>query len=109
MPRKPKPFSYNDLSKSDLQLLEHPPTEKTWVCPGKLSEETTCKMLNTKDACWVCGTKKPTKATFLWHDYIKLCEKVQVAPGTRWKKVSSITGLVFDKEKGKWIEKDLVR
>lgn len=110
MPRKPKQFTYNDLSKQDLLLLEYPPTEGTWVCTGvyKNDDNTPCGMINTSSnsRCWVCGTKKTTKT--LWAKYIVLCGKVGIDPGTRWKRISAKTGLLLDRERGKWVEQDLI-
>lgn len=115
MARKPKPFTLNDLSSFELRLLEHPPTETTWVCTHVYKDEdkgtiSKVDMINagSQTHCVFCQKAKSKTAKTLWLDYVAACGKVGIEPGsTRWKKVNSTRGLIMDHEKGKWVEKEL--
>jgi hypothetical protein len=102
VPRKAKPKRVK-LSSLELDLLNHPPTETTWMC--KVDE---IPNPGTKLECWVCRTKRPSKPTLVWPIYVAACKKLQIVPGSgRWRPVNSTDALFFDKEKGKWIDAEI--
>lgn len=90
MPRKKK----LSLTIYEKNLLEHPPTEKTWVCEARKTEEgSVIKHVNggSAMACVYCGTSKPKTPKMLWVDYVVACEKVGIEPGYQWKIIDLLT------------------
>lgn len=84
MPRKKK----LSLTVYEKNLLEHPPTEKTWICLAKKTDEgAVIRHINTGSAkvCIYCGATKPQKPKQPWNDYVVACEKVGIEPGYQWK------------------------
>jgi hypothetical protein len=71
------------LTNAEQRLLLFPPTETTWRCIHKDGFEVVVP--GSERQCWHCRKAKPAKPKLLWPDYVKLCEKVGIEPGYRWK------------------------
>jgi hypothetical protein len=65
---------------SERRLLEHPPTQHTWICRG-------CETYNrgALQQCWACAKPRPEKPKRLWPLYLKVCEKHGHTPGEPWR------------------------
>lgn len=73
------------LTKRELNLLLNPPTPQTWICPNHIGD----KGINfpiynngNLDRCWLCRKTKPKRAKKVWTDYVAVCKKVSIEPGT---------------------------
>lgn len=93
---KPKRVKKPKLTVQEKNLLEFPPTERTWVCNGTYlvwnateskNEKKTCGTVNggSNKECMLCGKKRSEKPKLLWPDYVSACAKVGIEPGTMWK------------------------
>ena len=62
------------LNQTELRLLRHPPTEKTWICK--------CTYVNSggQRKCVSCGKAKPSRPKLLWPAYLAACKKADREP-----------------------------
>lgn len=74
------------LTKVERHLIEHPPTEKTWLCPGPhISDKGVIFEIpnsGSSSVCWHCRRAKPKKVKLVWKDYEQACKKAGIDPGT---------------------------
>lgn len=88
------------LTQLERNLLEYPPTEKTWICN---SCEYKCVNSGSNTQCFLCAKPRPKKPTLLWPKYIAACEKVGIEPGHRWKiSESTLEPIMIKPGEGKW-------
>ncbi len=88
--RRPKAKRSTVLTAEEVNLLQFPPTEETWVCTndhkqdGNVKPKTFFNHGEVKN-CILCGMAKPRKPVLLYPRYITACAKVGIEPGLRWK------------------------
>lgn len=79
------------LTAAQLRLLRYPPTQTTWICPGRYKdsegEQHNCLAYNTgkRKKCWLCTRLKPSKPQLVWPDYVTACEIAGIQPGEKYK------------------------
>lgn len=77
--RKPK------ITKTERNLIEHPPTPETWLCNGDHFSDKGIKITipnsGKSQICWHCGQNKPKKAEKVWPAYVQACKKADIEPG----------------------------
>ena len=87
------------LSKFEMELLEYPPTEGTWLC-----EQDHINARAVTECVW-CRHPKPEKARLLWPQYVKACEKLQLTPGEGyWKKVDEENAKYWPRGGKRWVD-----
>lgn len=72
-----------NLKKFEKSLLESPPNEGTWECPGYVDYGTgMCHLINSgkSEKCWLCGEPKPKNPKLLWPMYLVACKKMEIEP-----------------------------
>lgn len=85
-PKPPKPWANRKFTKAEKQLLDHPPTPRTWVCPRKREKgeqgRVPCGFVNSgrQRKCVMCGSPKPSKPKLLWPLYLAACKKAGIQP-----------------------------
>ena len=84
-PKPAKPWANRRFSKAERQLLDHPPTPRTWVCKRKRKQEgalTECGMVNSgqQRKCVLCASPRPSKPKLLWPLYLAACKKAGIQP-----------------------------
>jgi hypothetical protein len=81
------------LTKHELNLLAHPPTEGTWICPNHKKDDGasfTVTNSGSQKECWFCHKPRSAKAKKPWKDYELVCSKLGVEAGTPWRVIQQL-------------------